>query len=259
MDPYLEDPAFWEGFHHVFITECMYELADRLPKPYIANIGERVELISRDDPATEQYLPDVALTRERRERRSLIPEPTNSDGGTAIAFAPVTIPSLESLEVREGYIEIVRQADHKLVTSIELLSPWNKYGEGIGEYRHKRRSLVNHGVHVVELDLLRRGRRTDLAKPLPPGHYYAFVFRADRRPDVNVYAWDLRHPLPAISVPLTAPDADVQLELATVVASAYARGWYARKLRYSAAPPEPFSSQDAAWVTDVARQAIAAT
>ncbi len=30
MDPYLEDPAIWEEFHHVFITECMYQLSDRL-------------------------------------------------------------------------------------------------------------------------------------------------------------------------------------------------------------------------------------
>ncbi|MDB5358406.1 MAG: hypothetical protein JWN24_4859, partial [Phycisphaerales bacterium] len=42
---------------------------------------------------------------------------------------PVTIPSVESLEVREGYIEIQRLPDYELVTSIELLSPWNKYGD----------------------------------------------------------------------------------------------------------------------------------
>lgn len=254
MDPYLEDPAFWEGFHHVFITECMYFLAARLPSGYVADVGERVELISRADPAAEQYVPDVAVTRERHRTRPLVSNDATQYGGTtAVALAPVTIPSLESIEVREGHVEVLRLPDRKLVTSIELLSPWNKYGEGIGEYRHKRLSLVRQGVHVVEIDLLRRGHRTELAEPLPAGDYCAFVFRADRRPDVNVYAWTLRHPLPIIVVPLQSPDPDLPLELSTVVNTAYDRGQYARKLRYGIAPSGPMSQEDASWATDVGR------
>lgn len=116
-------------------------------------------------------------------------------------------------------------------------------------------SMVNHGVHVVEIDLLRRGRRTELAKPLPAGHYYAFVFRADRQPDVNVYAWDMRQALPRIAIPLAAPDPDVELDLAAVVANAYARSRYDRKLRYSLPPPEPVSAVDGAWIADVTARA----
>jgi Protein of unknown function (DUF4058) len=257
MDPYLEDPTVWEEFHHVFITECMYFLSDRLPNSYLAKINERVELVSRSDAAAAQYVPDVAMMRERPPRQRQESEPTRPAGGVAVATAPVTIPSVESLEVREGYIEIQRLPDYELVTSIELLSPWNKYGEGLGEYRHKRRSLVSRGVHVVEIDLLRRGRRTELARPLPAGHYYAFAFRADRRPDVDVYAWDLRHPLPTVSVPLQAPDPDVSLELRGVVNSAFDRGRYARKLRYSSAPPEPLSAEDSAWVSEIVRSVAA--
>jgi hypothetical protein len=259
MDPYLEDPAVWEEFHHVFITECMYFLSDRLPNSYIAKINERVELVSRSDAAAAQYLPDVAMLHERPVHQRQASEPTARAGVVAVAIAPVTIPSVESLEVREGYIEILRLPDYELITSIELLSPWNKYGEGLGEYRHKRRSLVSRGVHVVEIDLLRRGRRTELAQPLPPGHYYAFAFRADRRPDVDVYAWGLRHPLPAISVPLQAPDPDVSLELKDVVNSAYDRGRYARKLRYNGAPPEPLSPEDSAWASEIVRSVAADT
>jgi hypothetical protein len=251
MDPYFEDPAVWEEFHHVFITECMYFLSARLPPGYVPKIGERVELISRDDSAAEQYLPDVAVARHAHGRPVQGDVPAN--GGTALALAPVTIPSVESLEVREGYIEILRLPNYRLVTSIEVLSPWNKYGEGIGEYRHKRRSLVSHGIHVVEIDLLRRGRRTELAAPLPSGHYYCFVFRADRRPDVDVYGWQLRDPLPEIRVPLSAPDPDVRLELATVVNAVYDRGGYNRKLSYAAPPPGPLSPADAQWVAEIAR------
>ena len=57
MDPYLEDPSIREEFHHVFITECMYELSDRLPDRYIAKVGERAESISVNDEAAGQYVP----------------------------------------------------------------------------------------------------------------------------------------------------------------------------------------------------------
>jgi hypothetical protein len=252
MDPYLEDPTVWEEFHHVLITECMYFVGDRLPSNYQAKIQERVELISRDDEAAAQYVPDVAVIT--RPREGLADAAQSSGGEAAVGLAPVIIPSTESIEVREGYIEIIRLPDHQLITSIELLSPWNKFGEGVGEYRHKRRSRVRHGVHVVEIDLLRRGHQTELARPLPRGDYYAFVFRANRRPDVDVYAWSLHDPLPIVEVPLAPPDADLRLELSTVVNTAYDRGRYQGKLRYSEPPPQPISQVDAAWATEVARQ-----
>jgi hypothetical protein len=252
MDPYLEDPAVWEEFHHVFITECMYHLSDRLPDQYIAKIDERVKLVSTDDEAARQYVPDVAVVRERQTAaRATTAE---GDAATALAVAPVTIASADSLEVREAYIEILRLPDYELVTSVELLSPWNKFGEGVGEYRSKRRSLVRQSVHVVELDLLTRGRRTELSRPLPPGDYFACVFRGDRRPDVDVYAWSVRQPLPPVRVPLRAPDPDVTLDLSTVVSSTYDRGRYNRKLRYSSAPPASLAPEDALWAVDVVKK-----
>jgi hypothetical protein len=252
MDPYLEDPAVWEGFHTAFIVECMYLLSQRLPRNYVANINERVRLISITDEAAREYVPDVSLARlsAANQRR-----PQSGGGGTAVAAAPVVLPDLDSLEVRDGYIEIIRFPEQELVTSIELLSPSNKFGEGIGEYRGKRTSHVRTGVHFVEIDLLVRGRRTQLARPLPPGDYFAFVFRADRRPDVDVYAWGVRNPLPVVSVPLRNPDPDVQLDLATVVNNAYDRGLYVRKLRYGGPVPAPLAPGDATWAAEVAKRA----
>src|SRR4051794_14564420 len=61
MDPYLEDPSVWEEFHHVLITEAMYQLSDRLPDGYIAKIQERVKLVSTTDEAAKHYLPDVTV------------------------------------------------------------------------------------------------------------------------------------------------------------------------------------------------------
>lgn len=230
-------------------------MSERLPRHYIAKPGERLQLISTKDEAAAQFVPDVSVLRENpppAEVQSAKPEP---GGGVAVAIEPVTIPSLDTIEVREGYLEILRLPDYELVTSIELLSPSNKFGEGIGEYRTKRRLLVSRGIHVVEIDLLRRGRRTELARPLPVADYYAFVFRGDRRPEVNVYPWRLRDPLPTIPVPLNKPDPDVPLNLAAVVSTAYDRGRYARMLRYNVPPPGPLSPEDGRWAVEVARAA----
>src|SRR5437764_11835136 len=103
MDPYLEDPAVWEEFHHVFITECMYDLSDRLPGRYIAKIGERAELISVNDEAAGQYVPDTAVLRQHPSGPTAPGTPAQGSGAGTLTVEPVTIPSVESVEVREGY------------------------------------------------------------------------------------------------------------------------------------------------------------
>jgi len=254
MDPYLEDPSVWEEFHYLFNAECMYLLADRLPEHYVARVQERVELISVSDEAAKRYVPDVAVARDRRPNQG----GGNFAGGQAGSglAEPVTIPAAESIEVREGYVEILRLPEYQLVTSVELLSPWNKYGEGIGEYRHKRRALVNSGVHVVEVDLLRRGTRTELASPLPLGDYYTLVFRSDRRPDVDVWAWNVRAPLPSVSIPLKKPDDQIWLELRAVVNAVYDHGRFTRKVRYDRPPVPPLSPEDSAWAADLLKTIV---
>lgn len=244
MDPYLEDPAVWEEFHHVLITECMYLLADRLPPPYIAKIQERVQSISIGDAAAAMYVPDVAVARDGWDAA---PESGGAGSIAAAMTEPVVIPALETIEAREGYIQILRMPDHALVTSIEVLSPWNKSGGGIGDYRQKRRALIAGGVHVVEVDLLRRGTRTELRRPLPVGDYYAMVFRADRWPDVQVYAWGVRDRVPELAIPLRSPDPDARLDLSAILGTAYERGRYARKLRYHRPAVPPLSPEDARW------------
>ena len=253
MDPFLEHPSVWEEFHYVFITECMYHLSDRLPAGYIAKIQERVQSISIGDAAAREYIPDVAVARGRPQGRS--PAGVQDGGGTAVALRPVTIPATETTEVREGHVEIIRLPDFELVASVELLSPWNKFGEGVGIYREKRRALVQSGVHVVEFDLLLRGARTELSKPLPPGDYYAMVFFGDRRPNVNVYAWRVRDPLPAIDIPLKAQHETVTVDLGHVFRQTYDRARYDRKLRYDGELPKGIAPEDASWAEQLRRDA----
>ena len=160
------------------------------------------------------------------------------------------------VERRQRYLKIVQRPDRTLVTVIELLSPWNKVGAGRRDYMANRDAPLWQEINLVELDLLRAGRRLPLRRPLPPGDYYYLVSRSDRRPDCDVYAWTLRQPLPALPIPLSTPDPDVLVDLEDVFTTAYDRGRYAGNMPYDKPPPGPLSDEDRAWALERAATAV---
>jgi hypothetical protein len=247
MDPYLENPAFWPDFHERFITYWCDALADVLPPNYEARIAERVYLLEPADEGKKLIGPDVAVSF--------------GDGPSSSAAAPSSIATLEPVtipveivdEPREACIKILHRPDRKLVTILELLSPRNKTEQGRAVYLLERNPVFYQAVHLVELDFLLGGRRLPLKKPLPAGDYFALIYRSDRRPDCNVYAWTVRQPLPPIPIPLKAPDPDVRIDLNAVLTVAYERGRYARVLDYKAAPSVPLSGETLDWITQQAK------
>jgi hypothetical protein len=248
MDPYLEDPAFWSDFHARFIYNWSDALADVLPEHYEARIDEKVRLVEVAPPRRKLIEPDVALTR-RTPARTAAPAPA----GVA-TLEPVTLPLVfEEEETHERYIEILHRPERSLVAVLELLSPANKEEPGRSNYLAKRHALLRHPIHLVEVDLLLGGRRLPPEDNRPPGDYYALVSRGDRRPDCDVYAWPLRHALPAIPIPLLPPDPDVWLDLAAVFATTYERGRYARSLDYASPPAVPLGDEMRRWVMEQAR------
>lgn len=253
MDPYLEDPAFWQDFHRRFITHCADYLGDRLPDSYEARIDERLRLIETSNESERQVLPDVVVTHGRNS--GVLPPTGIAGGGSVATLEPVTIPMAVTAEVRDTWIEILHRPERSLVTVIELLSPTNKAGAGFGDYMSKRRAIREQHAHLLELDLLVGGQRIPLGRPLPKGDYYALLSRDERHPYVDVYAWSARDVLPTLPIPLRRPDADIPLDLGAVVGLTYERGRYARSLRYGSPPPAPLSADDAAWAQAVLKQA----
>ncbi len=80
---------------------------------------------------------------------------------------------------------------------------------------------------------------------------------AERRPDCEVYAWTVRDRLPAIPIPLAAPDEDVVVDLGAVFTTAYTRGRYARLIDYSTPPAALRKPNDRAWAEKIARRGAA--
>lgn len=250
IDPFIESPAFWSDFHARFLNYWCEAISDALPREYEAGLGERVYLIEHNPDSRKLVFPDVAVTQ--------IDEPLRRSSSSAIEVAtlePVTIPLMILEGPRETFIEIIHRADRSLVTALELLSPANKNQPGRTEYLAKRNALLYQSVHLVELDLLRGGQRLPLAQPLPTGDCYYLVSRADRRPDCQVYAWQMKHPLLSLPVPLRAPDPDLQIDLRQVFNTAYERGRFQRRINYLGPLPTHLRDEEKQWAIDLIQAA----
>ena len=244
MDPYLEGPTIWPGIHHRLATVTAAELMPQLrARGYFADVGERVWLSVPD----RNVYPDVGLLRG--------PAAPADQAGTATLTAdePATA-SRAPTEMREPFVEIYRAGDERVVTGIEFLSPTNKTStDGRRQYRLKQRQTELEGVHLVEIDLIRRGRRIlDLPGPLLGTlAEYDYLANLGRRGGdrFEFYRWDLRDALPRMRIPLAAGDEDAVLDLRAVLDTVWGMGPYPDRIDYAAAPPPPaLSPEDAAWL-----------
>jgi hypothetical protein len=257
IDPYVEDQASWRGFHATFLTYLRDTITAKLPDRYDVDIEGQVALVapSSDEGRLWRY-PDIHI-----EADPLRTSP-GAGSGTALAMetevkpvvVPLVAPEVEEQAVRR-WIEVRRRPDRVLVAVIELLSPSNKAEPGFSEYLRKRQELIRQPIHLIELDFLVSGLRPPLGAPLPRGDYYAFVARADRRMDCEVYAWSIRRPIPKVPLPLEPPDADLMLDLASAYRTTHANGRYARKARYDRPLGLPLAPDDLAWAEARAREA----
>ena len=254
IDPYLEAQGYWGDLHPRFVTYLCDALNDILPKPYVAQLGEQLRLMDVTRREAKRIIPDVAILGSERKPASRAAR--SKQAGGILTLEPVTIPLPRvTMEVRDVWIEILRLPKKAPVSVIEVLSPTNKVGVGYSEYLQKRRQMIRQKVHLIELDFLLGGSRLPMDRALPPGDYYAMVARARRRPDCDVYAWTIRDRLPAIPIPLLAPDPDIALDLGRVFATAYERGRYGRLIDYSMPLTLVRKPAERAWAEGIARRA----
>ncbi|MBC8117526.1 MAG: DUF4058 family protein [Candidatus Saccharimonas sp.] len=242
MDPYLEDPAYWQDFHQSFNTYWRDAIAQALPDNYEVRIDERVNLVEIQSDSIKLIRPDLAISQDYPLANAAL-----ETSGVA-TLEPVSIPLEYPDEEVESYLKILHRPDRTLVTVLELLSPTNKVDTGRMDYLAKRSAILRQQVHLVELDLLRAGHRLPLKRPLPPGDHFAFVSRWEQRPNCDVYAWSMRSPLPTIRIPLKLSDPDLVFNIATVFDEAYTRGRYSRSLSYSQPPRVPVDAPDREWI-----------
>lgn len=253
MDPYLEDPQLWRGFHQRLIVYLADFLGPNLQPRYITAVEERVFVEGPD----REIIPDVWM----RSRKNVQP-PSSDSGGVAVldAEAPEVV-EVPPLEVAEAYLAILdRQSGQKVVTVIEVVSPTNKYeGPGRRSYLAKQKEVLSSDVHLVEIDLLRTGPHVlavpeYAARSRGPYDQLLCVNRcAGMRARYELYPRRLRQPLPRIGIPLAEPDPDVVLDLQAVFAHTYDAGSYGQRIVYTQPCRPPLAPEDQAWAEELVR------
>jgi hypothetical protein len=245
MDPFIEGQK-WRDFHTSMIVVLREFLTPRVTPRYVVDIEESVYLQQESDEPDQVRYPDLSIL----EGDTSSPPRQASSSSSAVAIEPIvhTVPKPRTR--RQRFLEIRERLTRRVVTVIEVLSPTNKT-DGFRQYLAKRAELFSNPVHLVELDLLRGGRRLPTVEPLHPADYYAFVIRHERLPKVAVYGWPLRHVLPTIPVPLQEEDPDVPIDLQGVFTTVYDRAGYRYSLDYASPVISPLNEADAAWVAQM--------
>lgn len=237
MDPYLEDNEVWQDFNHALAEEIRVVLNGQIGPKYYASI--EVHTVRQDVVITlpHEMYPDVGIyqARETQERYGV--------ATLEAPVAPLQRVAVLDLETRLRSIRIYLTKTAELVTAIEILSPFNKRGEGLEQYRKKRHELLKSQVHLVEFDLLRGGARPGFELNNPPivTDYIMLVnrARAESLRVSEIWPLALNQPFPVLPVPLREPDADAVLNLNEIFQFIYPRAGYGWRLDYTRPVPPP--------------------
>src|SRR5699024_6424122 len=119
------------------------------------------------------------------------------------------------------------------------------------EYLNKRHNVFASSASLVEIDLLRGGKRLPTTIPLPEADFFAFVTRRLQFPNVDVFAWALRGRLPLIPIPLAADDSDTVVQLQEAFNAAYDDAGYDYSLNCRTALLPALAPDEAAWVEEL--------
>lgn len=248
MDPYLEG-YLWSDVHSALANKIRQQLTPKLRPRYTARL--EIYLVEDITPEAEVGIlyPDVEVLQVKQTETATIPE--SSKAAIAITPAALTLPVLQPVEIRVPTVQIHDTALNVLVTCIEILSPVNKREPGLTPYRQKRQRLYQAGVHLIELDLLRRGTHP-FNHPRLPNIPYLITLTRSGSGTVDVWTLKLQDSLPIIPVPLRYPDPDVPLELSLALNDIYDEAAYDLSIDYRLSPPPPaLSESDNRWLENL--------
>lgn len=246
MDPYLEG-HLWPDVHNSLAYLLSVQLTPRLPDAYLPHLNKyTVEDTAPGEDIGIMY-PDVEVFQKAqgvKEPAAALPVETTPE--------TLVLPAIKPVAVEIPVVEIRDAQKNTRITAIEILSPVNKRKPGLQPYREKRLRLHDAGVHLIEIDLIRRGERP-LAHPLIPNkHYMVNLIRAGQG-STHIWAMNVNEPLPVIPVPLKHPDPDTWLDLGQALKDLYEQRALHKSINYRETPPPPaFTAEELEWMEAIA-------
>ncbi len=247
MDPFLEG-YLWPDVHNGLAFIIKEVLVPQLGNKYVARTEIRKETDTNPLEDITIMYPDVEVSK----KLDTFNEPASSNyKSSAISPPTIKIPTTSPTKVNIPYLEIRKRNNNELVTVIEIFSPVNKRNPGLKSYRKKRDKLSKSKVHLLEIDLLRRGERPFSHPDLPNTHYIINLLRVNSK---NTVVWDfnVNDRLPIIPVPLIEPDTDAKLDFGQILDTLYKRSAYHLSIEYKKTPPKPvFSDYFQSWISQL--------
>lgn len=253
MDPYLEGSE-WSSFHAEFCVEIARQLRPQLRPKYVAVTNKYFMTDTPEDLVVStqngidhklKTAPDVGVAQAS-------PQPLpGSRSAVVVQQAPLQVATVMPELVPQYVVEIRDVNERTLVTRIEVLSPVNKRGAGYAEYLEKRRKVLLSSAHLLELDLLRKGKRVPMRAALPAAPYFVFLSRVHKRPLTEVWPVTLTEALPVVPVPLLYEDEDAVLDLQAAFTNAYDAIGVEMLVNYRRPPDIPLDdAKQAQWVVE---------
>ena len=249
MDPFLE--LYWGDVRHRLITYMADAVQPGLPGDLRARVEERV-FVDADREKQREIIPVVHIAETEGWRGG-------GGGGTAVLeevdvdveVAEPMLFELQDVEVTEGFIEIRERGGARVVTVIEVLSPSNKRkGEGRKKYLKKQREVLASDASLVEIDLLRGGKRTLAVTDIPTAHArdaLVCISPGWRRSRRELYALPFASKLPNIPIPLRPQEKPILVDLQALVDHVYDAGRYS-DIDYTQPLEPPLSVEQEAWL-----------
>lgn len=249
MDPYLEGDL-WPDVHQALANQIRRQLTPLIQPRYVARLGRYVVEDTHPESELGIMYPDAGVFLGQSGTQ----EPVAVYSGSGVPAPPAfSVPVLTPVEVEIPVVEIRDVKDNQLITAIEILSPVNKRAPGLEPYLQKRMRLHQSGVHLLEIDLLRRGIRAVKDTRLQGVPYFIALTRAGLT-RTDIWPVQLQSRLPVIPVPLAAPDDDVALDLQQALDTMYAEAAYHLSIKYKEEPPPPaLPEADWTWAKSLIR------
>lgn len=241
MNPYLEQAEFWHQVHNRLIVAIADDLTPQIAPKYRVSIEERV--YTSVDDVLLVGIADVAVANR-----------TTTDTGTLIAAKlaeprKVQVPIPE--QVIERFLSVRSTQSREVVAVIEVLSPKNKRSqEGRAANESKRQKVLVSATNLVEIDLLRLGKAMPILGAIDTG-YRILVSRSYKRPDADLYTFNLKDAIPAFPVPLREGEPEPVVDLQRLLNEVYDRARFDLAIDYSQSLKPALSTEESAWVREI--------